>query len=156
MTLALHLLGPPRVEIDGEAIAFPRQRSLALLVYLAVTGEQQRRDTLAALLWPESADARGSLRRELSSLKSALGGGNWLDADRESVALTGDVWLDVGDFLTAVESGDPADAPVHLAQAAELYRGDFLSGFTLADAPDFDDWRFFQGEEYRRLLAAGL
>ncbi len=152
MPLSLFLLGPPRVEIDGEVIAFPRQKSLALLIHLAVTGEQQRRDTLAALLWPESADARGSLRRELSSLKSALGRGGWLDADRESVTLTGDVWLDVNDFLAAVESGDPAQ----LTQAAEMHRGDFLTGFSLTDAPDFDDWRFFQGEEYRRLLAAAL
>ena len=152
MPLSLFLLGPPRVEIDGEAIAFPRQKSLALLVYLAVTGEQQRRDTLAALLWPESADARGSLRRELSSLRAALGNGDWLDADRESVALNGDVWLDVDDFLAAARGDDPA----RLAQAADLYREDFLTGFSLADAPDFDDWRFFASEEYRRAFAAAL
>ncbi|MBI3960425.1 MAG: tetratricopeptide repeat protein [Chloroflexi bacterium] len=152
MTLSLFLLGPPRVEINGEAINFPRQKSLALLVYLAVTGEQQRRDTLAALLWPESADARGSLRRELSSLKSTLSDGEWLDADRESIALSGNVWLDIDDFLRAAQNDDPAS----LAQAADLYRGDFLSGFSLADAPDYDDWRFFQAEEYRRLLAGAL
>ena len=156
MTLALHLLGPPRVEIDGEVIAFSRQKSLALLVYLAVTGEQQRRDSLAALLWPESADARGALRRELSSVRAALGNGDWLDAERESVTLSGDVWLDVDDFLAAVKGGDAGGDPAQLTQAAELHRGDFLSGFTLADAPDFDDWRFFQGEEYRRLLAGAL
>lgn len=152
MLLSLFLLGPPRVEIDGEAIAFPRQKSLALLVHLAVTGEQQRRDTLAALLWPESADARGSLRRELSSLKSALGNGDWLDADRETISLTGEIRLDVHDFLTAARSDDPA----RLAQAADLYRDDFLTGFSLADAPDFDDWRFFASEEYRRTCAAAL
>ncbi|HRJ44762.1 MAG TPA: hypothetical protein PL105_22895, partial [Caldilineaceae bacterium] len=117
MPLSLFLLGPPRVEIDGEAIAFPRQKSLALLAHLAVTGEQQRRDSLAALLWPESEDARGALRRELSSLKSALGDGDWLAADRENISLSGDVRLDVDDFLAAVESGDPA----RLTQADSLY-----------------------------------
>jgi len=152
MPLSLFLLGPPRVEIDGEVVNFPRQKSLALLAYLAVTGEQQRRDTLAALLWPESADARGSLRRELSSLKAALGDGDWLDAERESVSLAGDFRLDVEDFLHAAHSDDPA----RLAQAADFYRGDFLTGFSLADAPEFDDWRFFQAEEYRRRLAAAL
>ena len=152
MPLSLFLLGPPRVEIDGEVIAFPRQKSLALLVHLAVTGEQQRRDSLAALLWPESADARGSLRRELSSLKSALGNGDWLDAQRENVTLTGDVRLDVDDFLAAVESGDPA----RWRQAADLYRDNFLTGFSLADSPAFDDWQFFQAEEYRRICAATL
>ena len=156
MPLSLFLLGPPRVEIDGEVIAFPRQKSLALLAYLAVTGEQQRRDSLAALLWPESADARGSLRRELSSLKSALGDGDWLDADRENITLAGDVWLDVDGFLAAVEGGDPGGDPTQLTRAADHYRGDFLTGFSLADAPDFDDWCFFQSEEYRRIFAGAL
>ncbi|MFZ1757274.1 MAG: BTAD domain-containing putative transcriptional regulator, partial [Caldilineaceae bacterium] len=152
MPLSLFLLGPPRVEIDGEAIAFPRQKSLALLVHLAVTGEQQRRDSLAARLWPESADARGSLRRELSSLKRALGDGDWLTADRENVTLTSDARLDVDDFLAAARSDDPARWQL----AADLYRDNFLTGFSLADAPEFDDWQFFQAEEYRRVCAATL
>ncbi|QLQ04650.1 MAG: AAA family ATPase [Anaerolineae bacterium] len=38
---------------------------------------------------------------------------------------------------------DPcADCLPLLAEAAVLYRGDFLAGFTLRDAPAFDDWQF--------------
>jgi predicted ATPase len=37
-----------------------------------------------------------------------------------------------------------------------LYRADFLAGFTLPDAPDFDEWQFFQRETLRRSLAGVL
>jgi len=43
-----------------------------------------------------------------------------------------------------------------LEQAAALYRGDFLAGFTLRDSPQFDDWQFFQSESLRRDLAGAL
>jgi hypothetical protein len=43
-----------------------------------------------------------------------------------------------------------------LGEAAELYRDDFMSGFTLRDSPNFDDWQFFQTEGLRRTLAGAL
>jgi hypothetical protein len=36
--LALYLLGPPRLELDGEPVEIGRRRAVALLAYLAVTG----------------------------------------------------------------------------------------------------------------------
>ena len=51
--LELCLLGPPRVERDGEPIHLPRRKAMALLAYLAVTGHVHQRDALATLLWPE-------------------------------------------------------------------------------------------------------
>ena len=36
--LALYLLGPPRVELDGQAVHIGRRTALALLAYLAVAG----------------------------------------------------------------------------------------------------------------------
>jgi predicted ATPase len=43
-----------------------------------------------------------------------------------------------------------------LTEAAELYRGDFLAGFTLRDSPDFDDWQLAQSEHLRRELTRVL
>ena len=43
-----------------------------------------------------------------------------------------------------------------LTQAAALYRDDFLTGFTLADAPDFDDWQRDQTENLRSVLSGAL
>ena len=77
--LSLYLLGSPRVEIDGAPLKLQTRKAIALLVYLAVAGGSQRRDTLIDLLWPESDPdhARGDLRRTLSDLRTALAG-DWL------------------------------------------------------------------------------
>ena len=44
----------------------------------------------------------------------------------------------------------------NLAEAAGLYTGDFLAGFTLEDAAGFDDWQTFQTESLRLELAGAL
>ena len=49
-----------------------------------------------------------------------------------------------------------ADCLPLLTQAADLYRDDFLSGFSLPDSPDFDRWQFFQAEQARSEMALVL
>jgi hypothetical protein len=63
--LALFLLGPPRIECNGEPIEIRRRKAMALIVYLAVTGRGHSRDALATLLWPDhdQSRARAGLRR---------------------------------------------------------------------------------------------
>jgi len=166
--LALLLLGPPRIECDGEPVEIRRRKAIALIVYLAVTGQSHSRDALATLLWPEydQSRARAGLRRVLAALKEALGEG-WLHVDREAVELNPDaeVWLDVSEFQDWLaecrthghpqEEVCPACLPL-LAEAAALYRDHFLVGFTLRDSPDFDEWQFFQTEGLRDELASAL
>jgi predicted ATPase/DNA-binding SARP family transcriptional activator len=166
--LALFLLGPPRIECNGEPIEIRRRKAMALFVYLAVTGRSHSRDALATLFWPEhdQSRARAGLRRALAALKKALGEG-WLDVDRETVGLNRDaeVWLDVSQFQERLaecrthgcppEEVCPACLPL-LAEAAALYRDHFLAGFTLRDSPAFDEWQFFQTEGLRGELAGAL
>ena len=66
------LLGPPRVERDGAAVAFDTRKAVALLAVLALADRPRPRDVLAELLWPEhdAEHARGALRRTLSALRS--------------------------------------------------------------------------------------
>ena len=73
------LLGAPVLERDGEPIRLDTRKNVALVAYLAVTGETHTREALATLLWPEAepSRARAGLRRNLSLLKKALGG-EWL------------------------------------------------------------------------------
>ncbi|HWQ13722.1 MAG TPA: AAA family ATPase [Roseiflexaceae bacterium] len=163
--LNLYLLGAPRVERDGAPVEVDTRKAIALVAYLAVTDQPHSRDALAALLWPDydQAHARATLRRTLSALNKALGG-EWLDAGRETVSLRReDLWLDVEEFGRCVAGcarhspGQDCDACLRpLAEAAGLYRGDFMAGFTLRDSPSFDDWQFFQGESLRRDLAGAL
>ena len=51
--LALCLLGPPRVELEGKRVRIGRRKALALLAYLAAEPGRHSRDALATLLWPE-------------------------------------------------------------------------------------------------------
>ena len=166
--LILYLLGPPRIELDGEEVHIGRRKMVALLAYLAVTGERHRRDSLATLLWPEYDQSRALayLRRILSMLNTTLGGG-WLAIDRETAGLNPDarIWLDVDAFrqhlATCETHGHPAtgacpDCIPSLEEAVALYRDDFLAGFTLSDSAAFDEWQFFQTEGPRRKLALAL
>jgi serine/threonine protein kinase/predicted ATPase/DNA-binding SARP family transcriptional activator len=166
--LALYLLGLPRIELAGEEVRIGRRKALALLAYLAITGQSHTRDLLATLLWPEhdQSRARNSLRAALVSLRKALGEG-WLGADRESVGLSQGAGfrLDVAEFQNQLaarqahghppDEACPACLPL-LAGAAELYRGDFMAGFTLPDSPAFDEWQYYQSESLRGELAGAL
>ena len=159
-SLKLYFLGPPRIEVDGASADIQRHKALAMLAYLAVTGEDQQRDTLATLFWPYSAQgrARASLRRDLSELNKALGEG-WLVAEQDAVGLhNAEIWLDVTQFQSHLAECDQpgrfaGNCVPRLKEAVELYRDDFLAGFTLPDCPDFDDWQFFQTETLRQALS---
>jgi predicted ATPase/DNA-binding SARP family transcriptional activator len=164
----LSLLGPPHLECDGVPLGLDRNKNMALIAYLAVTGQSHSREALVTLLWPElePSRARANLRRNLSMLRKALGG-EWLVADRETIGLdpSADLWLDVDRFhsllLAWQEHGHPEadvcpECLTALAEAVELYRGDFLEGFTLRDSPNFDEWQFFQTEGLRQELASAL
>ncbi|HMQ30183.1 MAG TPA: BTAD domain-containing putative transcriptional regulator [Chloroflexaceae bacterium] len=164
--LKLFLFGAPRIERDGQRVSLRRTRALALLAYLATTGQPQERARLLALLWPEfdGASARNNLRRELSLLRAALGE-DVLRVDRLQVAwsATAGAWVDVAAFhalLAGADLGSPADlsesAAADLARAAGIAADDFLAGFSLPDCPDFEEWQFFQREGLRRQLAQAL
>lgn len=159
--LKLFFLGPPRIELDEASLELESRKGVALLAYLAVTGQSHSRDALSTLLWPDSDQhrARSYLRNVLWLLKKVLGE-SWLEINREQVGLQAeiDIWLDVHAFQQGVvaASGTEGDGLPRLVEAAELYRGDFLSGFTLPDAPMFDEWQFFQTEELRAKLAGAL
>jgi DNA-binding SARP family transcriptional activator/predicted ATPase/type II secretory pathway predicted ATPase ExeA len=166
--LKIFMLGPPRVELDGAPVDIQRRKALALLVYLAVSRQAHSRDSLATLFWPDldQQRARAYLRRDLAALNTSLPG-NWLSADRETVELNREtgLWLDTEQFqrrlLACREHGHLpesvcAECVPLLTEAAALYTGDFLAGFTLRDSPEFDDWQFFQTESLRQELASAL
>jgi DNA-binding SARP family transcriptional activator len=146
----LRFLGPPRVERGSQEITFDTRKAIALLAVLAVRGEPQSRETLAALLWPEhdEAHAGGALRRTLSVARSGLGG-NGLAVQGRTIDLGASAWTDVGQLtstMAAVRAHHAANEPAcdrclgRLRRVPALVRGRFLEGFTLRDSPEFDDW----------------
>src|SRR5258707_9670801 len=152
----LSLLGGPHLERGGQSVPIERRKALAVLAYLALTAESQRRESLATMFWPEadSSEGRAALRRTLSVLNSALDGG--LDVQRDTVGLLpAQIELDVDRFRRSIATarehhvaGDVLGPSclAGLAEAAALFRGDFMDGFTLRDSPMFDDWQMQKSE----------
>jgi len=157
----LYLFGTPRLEYQNKPVVLDTRKALALLAYLLIENQPQSRDTLAALLWPESdqSAARAALRRTLSPLRQALSA-DLIDFGREIIVLHPDenLWCDVIAFRAAL-----AECHRHghtktqvcprclepLSIAAELYKDDFLAGFSLRDSAAFDDWQFFETDRLR-------
>lgn len=167
--LAVYLFGAPRYELDGVPLALDHHKPTALLTYLLLTGQLHTRETLAALFWPEHGQARTFLRNNLYIIRQALGktGQQWLYTNRDLVVFQpdSDVWADVSAFRHALLPCPTANHPdqylcpictARLEQAVTLYQADFLTGFTLRDCPDFDEWQFFQSERLRQELAGAL
>jgi DNA-binding SARP family transcriptional activator/tetratricopeptide (TPR) repeat protein len=165
--LRIEILGPVRVELDGAPLVVDTRKAIALLAFLAVTGRRASRETLAALLWPESdeAGAHGALRRTLSVLKAALGGVG-LVIDRGSVAFRPDeLEVDVWRFRAALArvrghdhgpNGICRECLHVLDEAIALDRGEFMAGFALRSSEAFDDWQSAEAEAHRRELTGAL
>jgi DNA-binding SARP family transcriptional activator/tetratricopeptide (TPR) repeat protein len=162
----IRLLGPPQVEIAGVPLEVDTRKAIAIIARLALEGPQ-RRETLAALLWPESdrVRARGALRRTLSALKARIHG-SVLAIGRDEVHLEPGAYVcDVDRFrrlvVRAREHHGPATTLCErctddLSDAVALHRDDLLAGFSLRGSPDFDDWQLLQVEALHAELAAAL
>lgn len=117
-------------------------RSLALLVYLAVTGKAQDRNILADLLWdniPE-AQAKKNLRYVLYDLRQAIG--DYLLVSRQTIAFNrqGHYWLDVEIFSAYLHTEKPTTNVELYSEVLDLHQGDFMDGFYIYDAPIFEEW----------------
>jgi DNA-binding SARP family transcriptional activator len=157
-TLRLTLLGGFEARLSaGDAVHVPTKKAQALLAYLALRpGQSHRRDKLAALLWGERSDehARDALRHALAALRKALPGGKppSLVAEGQMLALNAaGVEVDAAAFERRVAEGTPQA----LQQAAELYRGDLLLGFTVSE-PLFEEWLVAERERLRELALEAL
>ena len=156
MALEVTLLGPPRVARDGEPVAFDTRKAMALLAHLALAERPRSREALCELLWPghDPEHARGALRRTLSTLRTAVGEES-IDTTGDSVALVhgAALELDVRALPGARADGASREA---LSEAAALFCGGFLEGFSLRDSPAFDDWQIGEADTLGRELAAAL
>ncbi len=168
MMLSLRLFGAPDLLVDSQPLPLSRRKAMALLAYLAVTRSRHHRETLAALLWPESdaAAAYSALRNVLWILRQTPLA-DAIHSDRSTVELVDHdaVDVDVNRFRTLMASCPARSHPVnevcaacepYMKEAVALWRDPFMHGFTVANSIQFDDWQFAEGEALRRELTETL
>lgn len=167
--LELSFFGSAQVTVDGTtAVNFDYIKMKALLAYLVVEADSlHQRDAVAELLWPGKPDkvARNNLRQALAKLRHAIHDREakppFLLIARDTIRFNPNSHyeLDVAAF-TAVfqairqhphqEITQCKTCVSQLEQAAALYRGEFLAGFSLKDSAEFETWLTIKREAYRR------
>ncbi len=168
--LTLTFLGTFSATVEDIAItAFRTDKVRALLAYLVLEAAQAHsRHTLAGLLWPDLPERQSldnlrvtlyRLRRTLDAAQPGLSN-QVLTVTRQSVQLNAAA---VSSDVLAFEAGTTMATPPaynaallqELAQAVALYHGELLAGFSLADAPTYEEWLLLRREQLaaRALLA---
>jgi DNA-binding SARP family transcriptional activator/class 3 adenylate cyclase len=148
--LELRVLGRLTVLREGKPIALPPSRKTrALLAYLAVVGEPQRREMLCRMFWDTPDDLRGALRWSLSKLRRVVNidGQEVLAADREGVALS---WQSIALDLSQIRElsqRPPASDVAELEKAADSLKGGFLENLSLPRCHEFEAWRLTQAND---------
>lgn len=136
MDVALRLFGRCDVHHDGRHELLRAERRCQLLAYLALRRTWVSRDQLAALFWPEHANAaaRRNLRKVLHDAQ-ALSWARGLEVQGDNLR-----WLvatDVQSFEQALAEGRP-DA------ALQLCRGPLCEGLDDPDCPVYTEWLNFE------------
>lgn len=157
--LELTLFGSPRLKIGGQDITNKiTGKALALFVYLAVTGQPQRRDVLADLLWSEysNQEARNNLRYQLPDLRQVLG--NYLLITTQTISFNSqsNYWLDVEVLRTSLDAEGQQFNAQSLQAALDLYQAEFLAGFAVRNAPVFEAWMARQREALHQSAVQGF
>jgi DNA-binding SARP family transcriptional activator len=156
--LVISLLGQIEISYDGMSVTQLTGKTLALLSYLAVTGDPLPRPALAGLLWggmPES-NARANLSKSLSTLRRQFAPHLLITRQTVGFDRESDYWLDVEAFESHLRGlGTDPDVEA-LQQAIQLYRGDFLEPLYVRDALEFEQWVLTQRVRLRELALQSL
>jgi DNA-binding SARP family transcriptional activator/tetratricopeptide (TPR) repeat protein len=153
----LLLLGSFDLRWQGASlntISYTKMR--ALLAYLAMNPREHSREALAGFFWPESdgATARGNLRRTLADLKRALPTqtGDWFVTTKNSLGFCSNAVVDAKVFMGLQNHN--SGLSFGYEQRLALYRGEFLSGMSLPDCNEFENWLLVQRETLHRQALA--
>lgn len=127
-------------DAEGRSVErlLTNSKAVGLLAYLAVpsVGRFVRRDRLVAMFWPglDQQRARTALRKTVFAIRTALGPESVHSRGEEEVALSNRVLrCDAADFIRAADEG-------FLVAALQLFRGELMPGFHLAECLELDQW----------------
>lgn len=156
--LELRLFGVPKIRTQNQPNNSLPTKAKALLAYLAVTQQRQSRTTLAHLLWEDMDEPRAlaNLRKVVQKVRDLLP--NHIDVDRHSVLLTVDhaVWIDVLAFETELSQALLVADANGIEKALRQYTADFLAGFYVRKAPEFEAWQAAHQARLREMMVSAL
>ena len=141
-------LGPIEVTVDGGPAPAELlwRKHLALLIYLARSPRRLRsRDHLVGLLWGDRGEtaARHSLSEALRVIRRYVGDAS-VDTTGGQVRLAeAAVEVDVDELELLADAGQ-------WQAASELVAGEFLEGFSVPGASEFEDWLAAERAGWRR------
>lgn len=149
-SIRINLLGTPGLGESGGPTAKLGKKPAALIALLSSPpGKRNRREELAALLWPSRFEeqARQSLRQSLTAIRKKLTAPDALCTEE------GEIWLDPAKVSTDVASFETAAAgksTEDLKRAVDLYKGDFISGLVSLSS-EFDEWASLERTRLKNL-----
>ena len=148
--MRLRTLGAVSLERDGAVVTgrSTQRKRFALLALLAAARHRAvSRDKVLAYLWPErdTERARHTLSQTVYALRQELGD-DVIIAGVDDLRLGACLSSDVAEFQKMLDEGDTE-------RAVALYRGPFLDGLFIADAPEFEQWA--EAERQRLALLCG-
>lgn len=153
----INLLGTPKIIKNDKEVPLTRNKSMALLAYLADTERRVSRSDIAAIFWPNSipSNALGALRVTLSDIKSTLGPELIMSTDDVIYLSEQSISCDVKLFREGLNTSKNTNSNSKILTEA-LWNGGFLKGFELHKCLQFTDWQFLEEQnilvEYRNLL----
>ena len=137
--IAVRLLGPPDVRIDGAAASrmLMRHKNLTLFLYLACAGKRGRsQDQLIGVMWPDKSQekARRSVTVALSTLRSCLGPNILMTEGTQSWIDPAVLRLDIDTLDAFAKAGRWREANALLVEDAG-----YLEGFG-SEVSAYEDW----------------
>ncbi len=155
----ISFLGNPTIQENQTALSLKR-KSLAVFAYVVHQKTAIERKELARLLWPTSEQSKGLksltmiLNRYPEPIKACL------TVTNQTVSFRSEhVWLDLHQFeenlayaqtILEHEKVLKKTGRTLLEQSLELYKGEFLQGFSLAEHDEFTGWLVQERQKFAK------
>ncbi len=129
--IRLRLFGPPEIYKNDEKVFLPYRKAEALFYYLVIQ-KQATREELVGLFWGEIQDelAKKNLRNAMYKIRKAFDM-EVIHSPQKSIVLLNDEISIISDYHQIMKNP---------SEMTDLYRGEFLKGFSVKDEAMFSHW----------------
>ncbi|MCA9933515.1 MAG: tetratricopeptide repeat protein [Anaerolineales bacterium] len=133
-----------------------RRKTRAILAYLAANPQPHTRQALMDLFCQDAQSPTRALSLLLTRVRRHLDATTLITDSNVVQFNTQAAWVDYALFQQQLSGDLSHKNAADLETAVTLYRGEFLEGLSLPDAPEFELWLLGQRAHARHLLERGL